>query len=72
MSARVYIVCRGERGEGHSPVAVFTTLNVARRWAEREYDIRREVDGGPGWWLWSCNGVDEVAIARLDVRRSAT
>ena len=73
-AVNVYIVCRGERGEGHSPVAAFTTFPVARRWAEARYGpLARLIDDGPGHWMWDMgNGVDEVAISRQAVKRSAS
>jgi len=74
VSTRVYVVARGERGEGNSPEAVFTTLAVARRWAEMTYGpLTRLIDDGPGHWMWAlANGVDQVAISRHPIRRSLT
>lgn len=68
-SGVIYLVCKGERGEGHDPVAAHTA------WSNALYDAQKTrgantapfVEEEPGRWKSSTNGVDEVWIVRLPV-----
>ena len=64
----VYVVCKGERGEGHTPLAVRTTwagaVWVARRQAPVGHQIRWHIEEGV-WIATLPNGTDQVAIYRF-------
>lgn len=61
----VYVVGRGERGEGQEPVAVAVTLRQAKRVVFDRFDTEVE-RAGQGRWVASFNGgVDEIWIHRL-------
>lgn len=64
----VYVVCFGERGEGHDPVAAFSCLADAKAYSEARYGVRvSQWLRGPEWRGVKANQVDEVWIRRLVV-----
>lgn len=68
MGAIVYIVCSGEHGEAHSPIAVYdayirAVAHVFR--AVPQPDVFVEKDNGR--WLMTVDGVDEWWIYRMPV-----
>lgn len=63
----VYVVCIGERGEGHTPLIAFRSLNGAKqRVAEMLPGAPLERRAGTTW-MATQNRVDEVWIERLPV-----
>jgi len=61
----VYVIAEGERGEGHDPVAVATTLRRAKQivFDRRDVEVSKV---SPGTWMASWNPpTDEVWIRRL-------
>lgn len=68
MTIYAYVVCFGERCEGHDPVAAHATLDDALKDAERLYGVRPTHVGGVQWLGTLANGVDEVLVRRFSVR----
>lgn len=68
MSRYVYVVCAGERGEGHDPVSAHASYPGAASAARKLNDgqrMTREDDGR--WKSVKPSGVDEVWIYRMAV-----
>lgn len=40
MTSVVYVVARGERGEGHDPERIFDNLAGALEWSEQTYQLK--------------------------------
>lgn len=66
---RVYIVAAGERGEGHSPVAVHDNLHRAKADVVERGGIPPLMKVAEGrWWTVLPNGVDELWVYSMPVR----
>lgn len=63
----IYVVAKGEYGEGHDPVAAEITLNEARRTAHHLYGVWPSERVDANTWKESLNGTDEVLIVRLRI-----
>jgi hypothetical protein len=62
----VYVVARGERGEGHDPERIFDNLAGALEWSEQAYQLKPQPVGG-AWMAVSDNEVDEIWVYRMKV-----
>lgn len=66
MNVRVYVVCKGEYGEGHDPVSVHSSYIGAHQHA-KTFGAREMERVAEDRWRWCGNGCDEVWIYRLPV-----
>lgn len=62
----VYVVAKGEYGEGHDPERVFSNLAGARDWCNYQWGVRPEATG-VGTWMTLLDGCDEIWIHRMKV-----
>lgn len=67
MSIRVYIVCKGERGEGHDPVSAHTSFIGAHQHAKKLGAPQVMPQQSEGQWMGTVNTTDEFWIVRLAV-----
>lgn len=64
----VYLVCRGEYGEGHDPVAAFSSWQGANADARNRHGVTAPfTESGEGKWVSRINDTDEVWIVRLPI-----
>lgn len=64
--SNVFVVGRGEYGEGQLPERAFSSLDGAKDWVQRHYDVRPTAVGA-GTWRAIWNGCDEIWIYRMKV-----
>lgn len=66
VNQRVYVVCKGEYGEGHSPITVVDSWASAASIARRT--VPKVTKESPNVWKGTAdNGVDQVWIYRFRV-----
>jgi hypothetical protein len=65
----VYVVCTGERAEGHDPISAYSNFKAAEADARTRRGLTDAawLERGDGYWMASPNGVDEVWIVRLPI-----
>jgi len=63
----VYVVCKGERGEGHSPEAVYGSLSDAKA-SCKGIEFKRCKQLSPKVWRGVVNEVDEIYIYKFRVK----
>jgi hypothetical protein len=64
----VYVVTFGERGEGRSPIEVFTGLRQAKAYVLQKFRIQMGNQATDGVWRGSLNWIDEVEIIRFKLK----
>lgn len=74
MTDKVFVLCAGERGEGHSPVSAHGTLIQAKRATQKGFVqsdwVLQEITtpGVRAWKAVSPNRVDEEWIYHLNIK----
>lgn len=64
----VYLVCLGEYGEGHKPVAAFSSWQGANADARNRCGVTAPfTESGEGKWVSRIGGANEVWIVRLPI-----
>lgn len=67
MSRFIYLVAKGEHGEGQTPEGAYSTLQAAKEAALRLFEVWPTQVASRFEWRASINGCDEVWIYRLRV-----
>lgn len=68
MTRHVYVVCKGERGEGQVPDVARATFDAALDVLQRHLPGAELQIRNTGWtWMATLNGVDEMWIYRMVV-----
>ena len=67
-AATIYLVARGERGEGQEPVAAFGSLQNARMFVADKFGVGPAMAEHGKWKATIGGNVDEVWIYRMTVQ----